>query len=102
MKVTMSSGTTPSSFHKEWAHPELGGALRGSHDSGLLKGPVSGPNPKLKMMGGPGGSKAMGSSNDSFVMDSSYKGPGNKEMQGVAMKDVPLNDFEHAPAKIGN
>lgn len=103
MKVTMNTGSTPGSFHKEWEHPELGEALKGSHESAPLRGPVSGPNPKLKTEGSPVHYEPAGAKDvPEFMMKDSYMGEWNKEAQGKSMKDIPLNDFNRTDAHIGH
>lgn len=87
-------------FKREFAHPELGDALKGVRESGTLVAPVSGPNPKLKTEPGPTVSGPTGSREPNFQYQSSYMGSGNKEMQGEPVVDVPLNGFKREPAHV--
>lgn len=87
-------------FKREFAHPELGDALKGTRDSGELVAPVSGPNMKLKEEPGPTVSGPTGPRQPDFQYQSSYMGEGNKEMQGKPVTDIPLNGFSREPAHI--
>lgn len=98
--LSSTSGSETADFKKAFSHPESGSAYQGVHDSGALRGPVSGPNPKLKTESGPGvtSGPAGDPGRENFQYDASYQASGNKEFQGKTLTDVPLNDFKSESA----
>ena len=91
-------------FRKEFAHPEMNESMKGGKDSGEIVTPVSAPNPAVKQMTGPVGTSGVPPmvGGGEFQYQASYQGPGNEEMQGKPLQDIPLNEFKREGAHITN